>query len=178
MDKVHKVLILSRGDSARGPLAAALVRILSKGHMEVYRAGISPRYDLHPMAVQKMRELGVEGDIAPPDGLYGYWKAGAPEMDYVLGICSNAYHEAFSQWPGAPLIRRYNEFYDLECHGRPNPNSVFPSVEAQWQLEREEEFEKTFNQLLAVLSAFVSTIMRGHDRTFVLGQIPALASSY
>jgi protein-tyrosine-phosphatase len=177
MEKLHKVLILSRGDSARGPLAAALVSILSKGHMEVHRAGISPRHGIHPFVVQKMRELGVTGDISQPCGLYRYWSAGAPQMDYVVSICFEACHVAFSQWPGAPFLHQYTEFCDFELFGRPNPNRAFLSDEARMQLVREDKFEQTFNHLLAVLGKFVSKVMRGHDPSFVLGQIPALARS-
>ncbi|MEU4541538.1 ArsR family transcriptional regulator [Streptosporangium sp. NPDC023825] len=79
------VLFTCTGNSARSPIAEALLRHRGGGHLEVISAGSHPRPRLHPDAVRALREgHGIDlGDRRPRhlDTLTGR------HFDYVVSLC-------------------------------------------------------------------------------------------
>jgi ArsR family transcriptional regulator, arsenate/arsenite/antimonite-responsive transcriptional repressor / arsenate reductase (thioredoxin) len=93
------VLFVCTGNSARSPIAEALLRHRTGGRIEVASAGIRPRAELHPDAVRVLRrDFGIDlGDRRPRhfDTLTGH------RFDYVISVCDKA-REACPEFPGHP----------------------------------------------------------------------------
>lgn len=101
-----KILFLCTGNSCRSQMAEGFARNLKSGVLEVFSAGIEAQ-ELNPMAVQVMREAGV--DIA------GQWSKTVEELnnrefDYVITVCDNASENCPYFPAGIRIIHR--EFYD------------------------------------------------------------------
>ncbi|MFK4040003.1 metalloregulator ArsR/SmtB family transcription factor [Nonomuraea wenchangensis] len=79
------VLFLCTGNSARSPVAEALLRHRSGGHAEVTSAGSHPKAHLHPHAVRVLR-LRYDIDVADqrPRGLDTLT---GRRFDYVISLC-------------------------------------------------------------------------------------------
>ena len=92
-----KVLFLCTGNSARSPMAEALVRQMSAGRIEAHSAGSHPR-PLHPNAARVMREdFGI--DLAahvsrPLDSV-------TSRFDWVISLCDRV-REVCPELPGKP----------------------------------------------------------------------------
>lgn len=81
-----RVLFLCTGNSARSQMAEALLRHLSGDRYEALSAGVTPR-GLHPLAVEVMRELGVDISAQRSKDVAEF--LGQP-VDIVVTLCSSA----------------------------------------------------------------------------------------
>jgi protein-tyrosine-phosphatase/DNA-binding transcriptional ArsR family regulator len=92
-------LFVCTGNSARSPVAEALLRRHAAGHVTVTSAGTSPRPRLHPHAVRVLRDrFGI--DVAgqrprPVEAILGR------RFDYVITLCDKA-REASPEFAGDP----------------------------------------------------------------------------
>ncbi|MDG4788830.1 ArsR family transcriptional regulator [Micromonospora sp. WMMD1102] len=93
------VLFVCTGNSARSPIAEALLRHHTDGQVETISAGGSPRSRLHPGAARVLRrEFGVR--IA--DQLPRHWDTVAGRrFDYVISLCDRA-REKCPDFSGGP----------------------------------------------------------------------------
>ncbi|GAA3933146.1 arsenate reductase/protein-tyrosine-phosphatase family protein [Actinoplanes auranticolor] len=93
------VLFVCTGNSARSPIAEALLRHQTEGRVEVASAGIRPRAELHPDAVRVLREdFGLDISDRRPrhyDTLTGH------RFDHVISLCDKA-RETCPDFPGHP----------------------------------------------------------------------------
>lgn len=95
---VRKVLFLCTGNSARSPMAAALVRAKSGGAVAAYSAGSHPR-PLHPNAARVMREdFGLDLDGHVPSSLDDF---AGERFDAVISLCDRV-REVCPEFPGHP----------------------------------------------------------------------------
>ncbi|MEO6696882.1 MAG: arsenate reductase ArsC, partial [Gammaproteobacteria bacterium] len=74
------------GNSARSQMAEGLLRSLGGPDFEVFSAGAEPK-GLHPLAVEVMREAGVDisGQRSKPLGAFL-----GQNFDYVITVCDRA----------------------------------------------------------------------------------------
>ncbi|TYB70950.1 ArsR family transcriptional regulator [Nonomuraea sp. PA05] len=95
-----RVLFACTGNSARSPIAEALLRHRAGGHVETASAGSHPRDRLHPGAVTVLREhYGLDVRDRRPrhlDTVSGH------RFDYVISLCDKV-REVFPGFPGRPL---------------------------------------------------------------------------
>jgi ArsR family transcriptional regulator, arsenate/arsenite/antimonite-responsive transcriptional repressor / arsenate reductase (thioredoxin) len=93
------VLFVCTGNSARSPIAEALLRHHTAGHVTVTSAGSRPRPDLHPSAIRALREMfGIDISGRRPqhlDALTGR------RFDQVITLCDRA-REACPEFPHHP----------------------------------------------------------------------------
>jgi ArsR family transcriptional regulator, arsenate/arsenite/antimonite-responsive transcriptional repressor / arsenate reductase (thioredoxin) len=79
------VLFLCTGNSARSPMAEALLRHRTSGRVEVESAGSHPKPRLHPTAVRVMREdYGIDLTNQRPQHLDAVT---GRRFDYVISLC-------------------------------------------------------------------------------------------
>ena len=78
-------------------MAEGLLRSLAGGRFEVFSAGSKPTGQVHPLAIEAMREVGV--DISKHESKSLDVFAGQ-KFDYVITVCDNA-REACPNFPGA-----------------------------------------------------------------------------
>ena len=83
---MKRVLFLCTHNSARSQMAEGLLRNLGGQNFEVYSAG-TEQTRVHPLAIQAMKEIGVDISGHASKTLDRY--RGAP-FDYVITVCDQA----------------------------------------------------------------------------------------
>jgi arsenate reductase (thioredoxin) len=92
-----KVLFLCTGNSARSPMAEALLRHHAGDQFEVYSAGLEPK-DIHPNTEKVMQEIGIP--------LTGHYSKNVREymgklhFGYLITVCANAEEKCPTTFPG------------------------------------------------------------------------------
>ncbi|MEO1765786.1 arsenate reductase ArsC [Thiobacter aerophilum] len=81
-----RVLFLCTGNSARSQMAEAFLRTMGKEHFAVFSAGTEPKA-LHPLAVQVMREAGIDISGQRSKDLTEFLNQ---EFDYIITVCDRA----------------------------------------------------------------------------------------
>ncbi len=102
-----KVLILCTGNSCRSHMAEGFLRTAAGDILEVFSAGSKPAGYVHPLAVEAMKEVGIDLSAHESKSLDGFLEAG---IETVITVCDNA-NESCPVFPGAP-VRHHWSFED------------------------------------------------------------------
>jgi arsenate reductase (thioredoxin) len=94
----QKVLFLCTQNSARSQMAEGFLRHLAGDHFDVYSAGIDPTAELHPCAIEAMREVRVDISEQYPKGLRTYM--GKQGFNYLIIVCARAEERCPKTFPG------------------------------------------------------------------------------
>ena len=81
-----RVLFLCSGNSARSQIAEGLLRSVGGGDFEVHSAGTDPK-ELHPLAVEVMRETGIDISGHRSKSLERFL---GQHFDYIITVCDRA----------------------------------------------------------------------------------------
>jgi ArsR family transcriptional regulator, arsenate/arsenite/antimonite-responsive transcriptional repressor / arsenate reductase (thioredoxin) len=93
------VLFVCTGNSARSPIAEALLRHRADGQVEVASAGSRPKAHLHPNAVRVLRD-GFSIDISGQQPRHQETLTGH-RLDYLITLCDKA-REVCPEFPDHP----------------------------------------------------------------------------
>lgn len=134
------VLFLCTGNSARSILAESLLNRRGQGRFIGYSAGSHPMGQVHPLALELLKDLGV-----PTAGLRSkswdqFAAPGAPVMDFVITVCDDAAGETCPVWPGRPATAHW---------GIADPAAVEGSEQ-----ERRGAFRTAFSELDRRIKSF------------------------
>jgi arsenate reductase (thioredoxin) len=106
-----KLLFLCTGNSCRSQMAEGLFRHLSEGRLEACSAGLSPKDQVHPLAIKVMDEIGIDISGQRPKGVRTY--LGKETISFIITVCSKAEESCPRIWPGvAETNRLYWPFAD------------------------------------------------------------------
>ena len=81
-----RILILCTGNSCRSQMAEGFLKEFDKD-LEVFSAGTHPAHEVHPLAIQVMKEVGIDLSSHVPEQVDQY--LGQP-FDYVITVCGSA----------------------------------------------------------------------------------------
>jgi len=149
-DRVHNVLFLCTGNTARSVLAEAILNHLGRGRFRAYSAGSHPKGAVNPFALEELRQAGL-----PVEGLRSkswdeFAASGAPSMDFVFTVCDNAANETCPVWPGRPMTAHW---------GVEDPAAVEGTDD-----ERRRAFREAATVLRRRIELFLSLSMEKLDR--------------
>lgn len=141
--KVYKILFLCTGNSARSILAEALVEHWGKGRFNGFSAGSFPRGEVHPLATELLRKLGLRTHGLRSKSWGEFTGPGAPVMDFVFTVCDQVAGEVCPVWPGNPVTAHW---------GMPDPAAAEGTDEQQRQAFRaaHRELEARIKLLVAL----------------------------
>jgi arsenate reductase len=87
MSRKKRVLFLCTGNSARSQMAEGLVNSFLGDHWEAYSAGSQPAASVHPLAVEVMREWGIDISDHEPKSAHRFQH---DPFDAVITLCDDA----------------------------------------------------------------------------------------
>ena len=93
------VLILCTGNSARSQMAEGLLRAKAAHLYEVVSAGTEPAARVNPLAIEAMREIGIDISAARPKDVWQF--LGTIPVRHLVIVCHDADGRCPSVWPGA-----------------------------------------------------------------------------
>jgi arsenate reductase len=149
-DKTYHVLFLCTGNSARSILAEAILNRLGTGRFRAHSAGSHPKGQVHPMALQVLRERGYDTEGYRSKSWEEFARPGAPALDFVFTVCDNAAGEVCPVWPGQPLTAHW---------GVEDP-AAFEGPED----ERRRVFQRAYIELERRIELFTSLSIESLDR--------------
>ena len=94
-----RVLFICVHNSARSQIAEALLNRLAGDRFEAESAGLEPG-QLHPLAVEAMREMGVDISMKQTKGVFDLHGQGR-SYGYVIAVCDEA-SQTCPIFPGLP----------------------------------------------------------------------------
>jgi arsenate reductase len=141
VDPVKRALILCTGNSCRSQMAEGLLQSFDAS-LEVLSAGTNPASRVHPMAVEVMREIGIDISKATPKSVEQVLRQ---RFDLVVTVCDHA-KEACPVFVGSVRRRIHAGFQDpAEAAGsREEKLVVFRKVRD----EIRETFRQVYDDLL------------------------------
>jgi arsenate reductase len=93
-----KVLFICVHNSARSQMAEAFINLICRDYFEAHSAGLEPGV-LNPLAVEAMREVGVDISKNKTQAVFDVFKSGQ-FFPYVVTVCDETSAERCPIFPG------------------------------------------------------------------------------
>ncbi|HEY6123931.1 MAG TPA: arsenate reductase ArsC [Steroidobacteraceae bacterium] len=149
-EQPFNVLILCTGNSARSILGEALINHWGRGKFIGYSAGSTPKGQVHPIALDLLRQLKMPTDGLRSKSWNEFAAPGAPRLDFVFTVCDNAAGESCPYWPGQPMTAHW---------GVEDPAAVEGTDTEKWLA-----FRTAFRELENRIKVFTALPIRTLDR--------------
>ncbi len=132
-----KVLFLCTGNSCRSQMSEGLLRYFAGNEFDVYSAGTEPAPQVNPLAIEVMKEIGIDISNQNPKHVREFLNQ---KIDFVITTCNNA-RKACPTFPG----KITNIHWGLE-----DPTDAKGSKE-----ERSKVFRKTRDLIYSKIQEFL-----------------------
>jgi len=149
-DKVFNVLFLCTHNSARSVIAECVLNRLGRGKFRAHSAGSAPRGEVHPYALDLMRELSYDTSDLRSKSWDEFATPDAPAIDFVFTVCDNAANEVCPVWPGQPMTAHW---------GVPDPSAATGT-----EAERRFAFADTHRMLFQRITIFTNLPIDSLDK--------------
>jgi len=149
-EKLFNVLFLCTHNSARSIIAECALNRLGRGRFRGYSAGSAPRGEVHPFALDLLRELHYDISDLRSKSWDGFAGPEAPALDFVFTVCDNAANEVCPVWPGQPMTAHW---------GVPDPSEATGT-----EAERRLAFADTHRMLYQRISIFTNLPIDSLDK--------------
>ena len=147
--RLHNVLFLCTGNSARSILAESLLNHWGQGRFRAFSAGSFPKGQVHPLAIELLQRMNLPSDGLRSKSWNEFAAPGAPPLDFIITVCDNAAGEVCPIWPGKPLTAHW---------GIADPAAV------QGDAEKAAAFHRALAELEPRIRRFVSVPIESLDR--------------
>ena len=149
-EKIHNVLFLCTGNSARSILAESILAQAGAGRFAAHSAGSYPTGRVNPHALALLEQLGHATGNLRSKSWDEFARPGAPIMDFVFTVCDRAAGEVCPIWPGRPVSAHWPF---------PDP-AAFQGPEA----DTRAHFREVYRQIDLRVGAFVGLPLAALDR--------------
>ncbi len=105
--RIYNVLFLCTGNSARSIIAEVVLNRIGKERFRAFSAGSHPKGEVHPRTLEVLRDFGESVEGLRSKSWDEFAGPGAPSLDFVLTVCSNAAKETCPNWPGQPMTAHW-----------------------------------------------------------------------
>ena len=113
-----RILILCTGNSCRSQMAEGFLKALDSS-LEVYSAGTLPAEEVHPIAIEVMREVGIDISQNAPKSVTQFLHMA---FDHVITVCDHA-RENCPVFNGA-VTHRWHIGFDDPAAAQGTPEEV------------------------------------------------------
>jgi len=149
-DQAFNVLFLCTHNSARSVIAECILNRLGRGRFRGFSAGSSPRGEVHPYALDLLREMDYDTSHLRSKSWDEFAGPEAPALDFVFTVCDNAANEVCPIWPGQPMTAHW---------GLPDPSAATGT-----EAERRFAFADTHRMLFQRISIFTNLPIDSLDK--------------
>jgi len=111
------VLFVCTGNSARSIMAEGILNKMGAGRFTAYSAGSHPKGEVHPMALNVLKHLGMAQDGFRSKSWDEFSQPAAPQLHFVFTVCDNAAGELCPIWPGQPLTAHWGVYDPAAVQG-------------------------------------------------------------
>ena len=133
-----KILILCTGNSCSSHMAEGILRNSASDLFEIFSAGSNPKGEVHPSAIEALKEINIDISHHTSDHLDLYLNSG---IDTVITVCDNA-KEVCPVFPNSP--KSYHWSFEDPPHAMQEGESEM------------DAFRRIRDQIKLVFEAYVS----------------------
>jgi arsenate reductase len=162
-DPAFNVLFLCTGNSARSIMAEAILNATGQGRFRAFSAGSHPNGKVNPFALAQIRKAGFPIEGYRSKSWDEFEKPGAPVIDLVVTVCSDAAGEVCPIWPGRPLKTHW---------GVEDPARVEGTDE-----EKDRAFSRIYAQLYSRLRILTSLPIHEFERSVLQKKLDEIGTS-
>ena len=143
---MQKILILCTGNSCRSHMAEGLLKHLASDLFEVFSAGSNPAGIVHPLAIEVLKEKGIDISLNTSKSLNLFINV---NIDIVITVCDNA-KEACPVFPNSPKTLHW-PFEDPPHAQKDGENEI-------------DAFRRIRDQIELKLNNFVNDYRKNYER--------------
>jgi arsenate reductase len=103
----YNVLFLCTGNSARSIMAEVMLNHLGHSRFRAHSAGSHPTGKVNPLALEVLRNAGLEPGGLRSKSWEEFAHPGAPPIDFIFTVCDSAAGETCPIWPGKPVTAHW-----------------------------------------------------------------------
>ncbi len=103
MDRKKSILFLCTGNSCRSQMAEGFMKAFGGDRFEVFSAGSRPEGYVHPLAIETMKQLGIDISSNRSKSVEEFLQR---PIDILITVCDNA-KEACPVLPGHPATAHW-----------------------------------------------------------------------
>ena len=155
-----RVLFLSRRNSARSLMAAAVLNRLGRGQFRAFSAGVEPATAVEPETQELLERAGYDAASAEPRHFSEFASATSEPLDLVFTLSDTAAGEPMPEWPGLPVTAHWS-FPD-------------PVLAEGTEWERKQQFADVLGQIERRLRAFIALPFATLDRMSLKAHVDEL----
>jgi len=161
--RIYHVLFLCTGNSARSILAEAILSRIGAGRFRAFSAGSHPKGEVHPLALELLRELGYDMSGCRSKSWDELAQPGAPALDFVFTVCDHAAGELCPVWPGCPITAHWGIEDPAAFQGPPD--------------EQRRLFRRVYRELERRIALFAQLGIESLDRPGLQARLNEIGNS-
>ncbi|MEM9230364.1 MAG: helix-turn-helix domain-containing protein [Pseudomonadota bacterium] len=102
-DRKFSVLFICTGNSVRSIFAEAILRAEAGTRFEAFSAGIAPKPNLDPIALDVLGAMNVDATGLKTRHVAEFQVRGARRLDFIFTLCDHAANQECPAWTGTPI---------------------------------------------------------------------------